>query len=122
MENTKTLKVYSDPGHAWIEVNRRDIPLKVRRNISEYSYEKDQFVYLEEDCDAGLYIEYLKGKGFEIEYDERTTNEKSFIRQLNSFYLKPSEKEEYNDIPEAIWDLEDSEEMAMMWYDMGLGN
>jgi len=51
----------SDSGHAWLEVSIDEINiLGIAEEISEYSYINGETVYLEEDCDAGLFIEALK--------------------------------------------------------------
>jgi len=55
-------KFWNDPGHGWLEVQRRDlILLKIANKISGYSYSNPdgKSVYLEEDCDASKYIEAL---------------------------------------------------------------
>jgi hypothetical protein len=42
-----------DPGHAWLQVPLAEIEgLK----ISHYSFHDGQFAYLEEDCDAGIFL------------------------------------------------------------------
>jgi len=58
-------KFISDPGHAWLEVPAKMIfDMGIDRDISGYSYmavnhslDPDYFkVYLEEDCDAAVFI------------------------------------------------------------------
>jgi len=65
----------SDPGHAWLEVPRAElVALNILDRVSHYSYQKGDMVYLEEDCDAGLFVE-AKGRGnieFVEVYQERT--------------------------------------------------
>ena len=57
-DNTYVLTFHTDPGHGWLEV-----PVKEVREsgvpISECSYVKNDMAYLEEDCDATAYIDYL---------------------------------------------------------------
>lgn len=51
----------SDSGHAWLQVSIDEVNiLGIAGKISEYSYINGETVYLEEDCDAGLFIEALK--------------------------------------------------------------
>lgn len=116
----KTIEFFSDPSHGWLKVKRSDIPKDILNKISSFSYEKDDVVYLEEDQDAEIYIQYLKNKGYNLEVDEiiNKTGD-SFIRKLDHFTLRASEKSDpyYSDIPSAVFDIENSEEMASIWYD-----
>jgi len=51
----------SDPGHAWLEVPRAElVALNILDKVSHYSYQNKGMVYLEEDCDAGLFIDAKK--------------------------------------------------------------
>jgi len=62
MNNTFTF--YYDPGHAWLEVSQTDIN-DVGLNdtdFSRYSYTDKQNLYLEEDCDAGIFINAYEAK------------------------------------------------------------
>ena len=62
-------KVYiwhSDPGHAWLEVDRAElIELGILDKISCYSYQKNDKVYLEEDRDAGIFLKARDLKNIE---------------------------------------------------------
>jgi len=55
-KNNADLLWINDPGHAWLRVKRAVIPRAVLARISAYSYESGQYVYLEEDEDAGKYL------------------------------------------------------------------
>ena len=58
----------TDPGHGWLEVSIDEVyALGIEDQISSYSYVRGERVYLEEDCDAGLFIEALKAKATEKE-------------------------------------------------------
>ena len=49
---------FTDPGHGWLKVKKSElIALKIAEKISSCSYEKNGFVYLEEDCDMHLFVE-----------------------------------------------------------------
>lgn len=49
---------FSDPGHSWLEVPYEFIRyMNIGATISKYSYFHAGKVYLEEDCDAGRYME-----------------------------------------------------------------
>jgi hypothetical protein len=68
----RKLTFYTDPAHGWLEVPRADLDtLDIAHKISRYSYEKGAHVYLEEDCDAGLYLEAAKAKGWILTMDEK---------------------------------------------------
>ena len=94
---------FNDPGHGWLEVERKDLDiLGIADKISGFSYQKAEInpntgkeeviVYLEEDCDAPLYMNTLwanclNSPAFEVwknmlkdEYRERI-----FIRNLNHY-------------------------------------
>tara|TARA_R100001244_G_scaffold59072_2_gene49743 strand:+ start:129 stop:389 length:261 start_codon:yes stop_codon:yes gene_type:complete len=50
-----------DPGHAWLPVKRSLLKeLGVADVISSYSYQEGDTVWLEEDCDAGVFIRAWK--------------------------------------------------------------
>lgn len=64
---------YHDPGHGWLEVQYNDlIVLDIEGLISGFSYKNGNNVYLEEDMDAGTYIDALFG-----EYGKRTPQQKA---------------------------------------------
>ena len=57
---------YIDPGHGWMKVKREELKeLGVENKITGYSYERGEFVYLEEDGDASIFIDALEGKSGE---------------------------------------------------------
>jgi hypothetical protein len=54
----KKYRFISDPGHGWLEVPGHEIAkLGIADKISEYSYVHGKMVYLEEDCDAKIFID-----------------------------------------------------------------
>ena len=58
----KTYNFYTDAGHGWLAVKRKElIELGILDKISPYSYQRGATVYLEEDCDMGI---FHKAKGF----------------------------------------------------------
>ena len=77
IDNNKTYIFHADPGHGWLEVKRFElIRLDILDKISPYSYQKGDTVYLEEDCDAGVFLKAKKlaGEEFKVkeEYKENT--------------------------------------------------
>jgi len=59
----KTYIFHTDPGHGWVAVPFKDIvELGIQNDISGYSYVKGKTAYLEEDCDAAVFIKAYKAK------------------------------------------------------------
>jgi hypothetical protein len=78
---------HSDPGHGWLEVTRAECKrLGILNKISIYSYQRGNKVYLEEDCDATLFIEAKKEHKEEFKFDEQNV-EVTPIRNYQSFGL-----------------------------------
>lgn len=79
------LKVYNDPGHGWLAVPMRTY-LKSGIKASRFSYvnQNRTTVFLEEDCDAGLFIEAMQAQGFKVVMDSHHTNRQSKIRNMDS--------------------------------------
>lgn len=78
-----------DPGHSWLSVpiaylmnvcNKEDIA-----RISAYSYIKGKSVYLEEDCDAVIFIDAWKRKYNTFHYSFGITEKRSPIRSYDRF-------------------------------------
>ena len=81
--------VYEDPGHAWCKVPRRLIEsLGIADEITTYSYQRGDYVYLEEDCDLATFATALRATGKTIEFREFHTNKQSKIRSY-SHYIRP---------------------------------
>lgn len=62
---TNTFKFYSDPGHGWLRVTLADIA-KVgltTEDFTDYSYRSEGggVLYLEEDCDAPVFVNAWEG-------------------------------------------------------------
>lgn len=69
---TRKLTFHTDPGHGWLEVSRADLAtLGIAGNVSSYSYQNRDRVYLEEDCDATLYLEAAKAAGWRVTMREQ---------------------------------------------------
>ena len=94
----KKYDFYSDPGHGWLKVKRKELEeLGIANKITEYSYQRGDFVYLEEDADASIFIEALEKKtGEEFNYNlhvrKHITDKVSRIRSYPSYKYKGSEK------------------------------
>ncbi|RLI66816.1 MAG: hypothetical protein DRO67_00135 [Candidatus Asgardarchaeum californiense] len=58
---------YTDPGHGWLAVSYQElVKLGISKDISTCSYFHKGTVYLEEDVDAGVYIDAIKKNGDSI--------------------------------------------------------
>ena len=61
---THKFKFIVDPGHAWLRVPHEVITEvgMLAHAFSGYSYIDGTYMYLEEDCDAGLFVHVYKAK------------------------------------------------------------
>ncbi len=77
----KRFNFYYDGGHGWLAVNKNYLELlDILQDISTYSYQNGDTVYLEEDCDYSLFVNTLKDKNIEIEVKEVNHGDHSIIR------------------------------------------
>lgn len=80
---------YSDPGHAWLCVNYAELEeLGIQDKISAWSYRNYDLAYLEEDCDASVYINAVNKKGYTVEFVEKNINQESPIRSYDPYYFR----------------------------------
>jgi len=89
---TQKLTFHADRGHGWLEVPRAHIDeLGLADQISAYSYamasthKRAGMVYLEEDCDASLYLDAAKAAGYTLHIVEKYTDTDSPIRNMKPF-------------------------------------
>jgi hypothetical protein len=68
---------HTDPGHGWLEVPRKMLTeLGIDKDITPFSYQSGDHVYLEEDCDASKFLEaYSKDRGGLPLIDEKYSND-----------------------------------------------
>lgn len=60
----KTFKFYSDSGHGWLAVKRQLVyDLNLADTITRYSHQNGCTAYLEEDCDANVFL-----RAYELTY------------------------------------------------------
>lgn len=78
---------HSDPGHAWLAVLIAELlELGIETMISPYSYENNGKAYLEEDCDATVFMNaYEKKMGHKLEYAE-SYKERTPIRNYDHYH------------------------------------
>jgi len=78
---------HSDPGHGWLEVTRAELKkLGILDKITDFSYQRADKVFLEEDQDATTFIEAKKALGEPFEFDEQYLDNTP-IRDYQSFRL-----------------------------------
>ena len=83
---TRTYDVYADPGHAWMRVPRAHlIELGILSQITHYSYQRGDWVYLEEDQDISTLMRAMAARGVAVKYREHHTDRASRIRGYCSF-------------------------------------
>lgn len=86
--SSETFAFISDPGHGWLEVPRQLLhDFGIEYDISRFSYVRGRTAYLEEDQDAGVFIEAFKVEkpDVELKFKEIHINVDSEIRNLRSY-------------------------------------
>ena len=75
---------HSDPVHGWLQVPKELIlDLGIRRKITGFSYQDEEYMYLEEDLDAPLFCDTYKERfGKEPEIVVKHYNDECFVRGL----------------------------------------
>lgn len=91
---TKPYTFYNDPGHGWLAVPVIElIALGIAGKISAFSYRKGDTAYLEEDCDAGVFLQAKFGANLAFADLERrgilqdVYQETTPIRNYQPYYL-----------------------------------
>lgn len=84
----KIFNFYGDPGHGWLAVPRKLLlELGIAVQISCYSYQRNETVYLEEDCDYSVFLEALRDAGIVPVIRERHADRRSKIRSYDPYRL-----------------------------------
>lgn len=86
----KVIQSFSDPGHGWSKVKRSElIKLDILNKITSCSYQRGEYVYLEEDCDLTTYVNALKSTGIEYKFTKNYTkgHRRSKIRNYERFSI-----------------------------------
>ena len=84
----KIFTYYTDPGHGWVKVPLKLLAsLGIAGKMSRYSYMRNGFGYLEEDCDASIFMNAFRVKyGIDPIIREQCAREKrSKIRSYETF-------------------------------------
>jgi hypothetical protein len=67
----KKYTFFDDPGHAWLEVPMADLErLAIDGAISGFSFIHGRMAYLEEDQDAGTFMDAAKANGWIVQFNE----------------------------------------------------
>jgi len=77
-----TFDFYADPGHGWAKVPMDTLrALNIAGLITQYSYRKGDFAYLEEDCDLETFVRaYQNMHGISPKFHATTSDRSSRIR------------------------------------------
>ena len=79
---------HTDPGHGWLEVSLEElVRLGIADDITAFSYQQGDKVFLEEDCDAGAFIKAKEALGEAVEIVEKY-KENTPIRGYACFQFK----------------------------------
>ena len=85
---TRSFDVYCDPGHAWVKVKRTTARLLMGPSfyeITPWSFQRGDYVFLEEDQDAALFLQCLKTQGIHPVWRQHHANRYSRIRNYDTF-------------------------------------
>jgi len=79
-----TFTFHTDPGHGWLEVPVAELfnVGLLPSDFSSYSYLQGNTVYLEEDCDASVFIQTYEQHIGPISVKEKFLNYDHWIRRL----------------------------------------
>lgn len=76
---------YHDAAHGWIKVPLSKLKeFDIIDKISYYSYMRNDHAYLEEDCDAHVYLNALSNRGIKFKFRDHQSN-RSRIRSYQCF-------------------------------------
>ncbi len=82
----RVFNFYADPGHGWISVKKQFLnDLGIASQITHFSYQRGDTAYLEEDCDASVFLAALKEAGIEADIRHHHTDRRSKIRSYESY-------------------------------------
>jgi len=85
MSKTKTFDVYCDPGHGWVKVHQSFLVKLIGRHwrqvFTPFSYERGEWLYLEEDEDASRFVNWCRANGIEPKWRQHHADRPSRIRR-----------------------------------------
>jgi hypothetical protein len=81
-----TFDCFSDPGHGWVKVHLDLIDkLGIADSITMYSFIRGNYVYLEEDLDAGTFITAAEDAGITVKFRHHMSETSSRIRNYDRY-------------------------------------
>ena len=94
----KTYTFISDPGHGWLKVPLADLlELGITDRISQYSYHNGKYAFLEEDCDASIFVHFVKKVwGLTVENGGLVFKDKTINRFNSARYLRFAQSPSYS--------------------------
>ena len=85
-KKTFTITVYTDAGHGWGKVKRKVLEnLGIAPDVSSYSYQYKDNVYLEEDCDLTTLCMALNERDTRVKFVEKRSERDSKIRSYERY-------------------------------------
>ena len=82
-----TFTAYTDSGHGWARVPRKLlVELGIADKITPFSFQRGEFVYLEEDCDLSTFVDAYRATGKDIKFKSLYTHKRSKIRSYDHYY------------------------------------
>jgi len=111
---------YSDGGHGWLKVPITELErLQIQNQISSASYMRKGSSYLEEDCDAGIFIDAKQGTGENYEEKNHSQSDSSSkIRNYDCYdYYEYIKKIEWNKINSKVNELGSGKELDQVLQD-----
>ena len=80
---------YEDPGHGWVKVSLFLLrKLNIADKITSCSYQRGDYVYLEEDCDFSTFYDAMSRADKAIKIESRHTDKQSKIRSYEPYQYK----------------------------------
>jgi len=105
---TKYYDLYNDPGHAWLKVPRKEVS-RAMHLLTSCSYERGDYVYLEEDCDLITFINLKLNEGVEVLCREHISSKRSKIRRYDTLRARVSYQiTRYTYVPSMVGDYWES--------------
>ena len=86
----KSFNFHQDAGHGWLCVKRKALEdADLLNQVSDYSYQRGETVYLEEDSDMGIWVKHLKANGIQyaLKYKHAKNDYPSPIRNYDGFSI-----------------------------------